>query len=98
MPTSPATPETDLPLSPERLKIEPMETVGTVVTSADEPPSPEGPRVQPGEAAVTAMTVVEPLLPLASAETPPFLSESLPTESVVSAEVPHSPEEPMVQP
>jgi hypothetical protein len=62
MPTSPATPETDLPLSPERLKIEPTETVGTVVTSADGPPSPEGSRVQSGEAAVTAMTLIEPLL------------------------------------
>ena len=89
---------TDVPLSRERSKIEPTDTVGTVVTSADAPPSPEVPRLQAGEAAVTATTVIETPLLLESTETPPFPPESLPTErpvtAVASTEVPRSPEEP----
>jgi len=91
MPTRPATPETDMSLSIERLKIDPAETV---VSSGDASPSPEGPRPQPEEAAFT----VTPLVSLASAETPPFPSESSPTESAVSTEVPRAPEEPKAQP
>jgi hypothetical protein len=79
-------------------KIEPTETVGTVVTSADGPPSPEVPRPQAGEAAVTATTVETTPLSLESAETSPFPPETLPTERLVAAvastEVPRSPEEP----
>jgi hypothetical protein len=88
---------TDVPLSCERSKIEPTETVGTVVISADAPPSPEVPRPQAGEAAVPATTVIETPLSLESAETLPP-PESLPTErpvtAVASTEVPRSPEEP----
>jgi hypothetical protein len=78
--TSTETPaaSTDVPLSRERSKIEPTDTVGTVVTSADAPPSPEVPRLQAGEAAVTATTVIETPLSLESTETPPFPPESLP--------------------
>ena len=88
---------TDVPLSRERSKIEPPDTVGTVVTSADALPSSEVPQLQAEEAAV-ATTVIETPLSLESTETPPFPPESLPTErpvtALASAEVPRSPEEP----
>ena len=89
---------TDVPLSCERSKIEPTETVGTVVTSADAPPSPEVQRLQAGEAAVTATTLIETPLSRESAESRPFPPENLPTKrpvtAVASTEVPRSPEEP----
>jgi len=89
---------TDVPLPRERSNIEPTDTVGAVVTSAEAPSSPEVPRLQAGEAAVTATTVIETPLSLESTETPPFPPESLPTErpvtAVASTEVPRSPEEP----